>query len=301
MGGDAISYYPDAGEHSGFAGETEIVTKGGERLPVEIFLSHLRDRDGKITGITGIFSDIRVKREMQARMKSMDRLATLGELASGIVHEVKNPLACISSAIHVLFTSLRADDKKREAMDEVLRQIRRLSDITTNLLSFAKPGKPRLLSTDPEEVVRAVVFLINQKAKEQRVDICLDMRGEVPRVMTDPQQMQQAILNVVLNSIQAMTEGGVLSLTLRKKSDQLEKGKSFFTVIISDTGPGIPDDIKGRIFNPFFTTKAEGTGLGLSITQRIVDQLGGKMEIKSEQGKGATFIIDFPMEQDHVE
>jgi PAS domain S-box-containing protein len=299
--GAAISYYPDAEENSGFAGETEIVTKGGEMIPVEIFLSHLRDRDGKITGITGIFRDIRMKREMEMRMKRMDKLATLGELASGIVHEVKNPLACISSAIQVLFTSLRADARKREAMDEVLRQIRRLSDITTNLLTFAKPGRLRLLSTDPEEVVRAVVFLIDQKAKEQRVEICLDMRGEVPRMMTAPHQMQQAILNVALNGIQAMGGGGVLTITLRKKADPLIKGKSFLSVIITDTGPGIPDDIKGRIFNPFFTTKAEGTGLGLSITQRIVDQLGGKMELKSAQGKGAAFIIDFPMEQGHVE
>lgn len=297
--GAAVSFYPDVDEESGYSGETEFMTRGGRRIPVEICLSHLRDRDGRITGVTAVFRDIRVKREMEARMRSMDKLATLGELASGMVHEIKNPLACISSAIQVLFASLRADERKKEAMDEVLRQIRRLSDTTTNLLAFARPGRPRLLPTDPEEVVRAVLFLIAQKAKEQQVKLSLDMSGEVPRVMTDPQQMQQAILNVALNGIQAMAGGGVLSIALRKKADTVGKEKGCFSVIISDTGPGIPDDIKGRIFNPFFTTKAEGTGLGLSITQRIVDQLGGNMKVVSEQGKGTAFIIDFPMEQSH--
>jgi two-component system NtrC family sensor kinase len=291
------------GANGGLAGEMDVLTRQGERMPIEIYLSHLRDKKGDITGITGIFRDITAKREMEVTMRRMDKLASLGQLASGIAHEIKNPLTGIGSAVQVLFSTLQLDDAKKEIVNEILKQIHRLDETIKNMLRFAKPGKPQLLPTEPREIIDAVFFLISQKAKERNIEVRLNLEKQFPKVMIDPQQVHQAILNVVLNAMEAMPSGGVLSISLEenKVADSSRKEKPYFSITVSDTGAGIPDKVMAQIFNPFFTTKASGTGLGLSITQRIIEQHNGKIEIRSAPGSGTSFTISFPMEQGYVE
>jgi PAS domain S-box-containing protein len=283
--------------NGGFTGETEILRKGGEKIPVEVFLSCIRDAEGNLTGVTGIFRDISEKKEIEARMHRMDKLASLGQLASGIAHEIKNPLAGIGSAVQVLASSLRVDARQKEIVEEIINQIHRLDGTLKSLLSFAKPGKPNLIPTNPKEIIDAVVFLISQQIKMQNVEIHLDLKNDLPKIIIDPQQIQQALLNVVLNAVEAMPSGGRLTIAASKRA-LVGPGKIerlFVSFNISDTGPGIPEGVMAQIFNPFFTTKRSGTGLGLSITQGIVEQHNGRIDIQSEIGKGTSFIIDLPV------
>jgi two-component system NtrC family sensor kinase len=227
----------------------------------------------------------------------MDKLATLGQLASGIAHEIKNPLAGISSTLQVISSSLQLEGVKKEMVKEVFNQIKRLDETIRNLLRFAKPGLPKMTLADPREVIENVLFLVSQQLKKQNIEVNLDIHGEPFKVMMDLQLIQQALLNVVLNSVHAMPSGGNLVFSLKERQIPDPSGKeskSHVSLIISDTGTGIPDDVLPQIFNPFYTTKAKGTGLGLSITQRIIEQHNGRIEVKSEMGKGTSFSIDLP-------
>ncbi|MEW6374953.1 MAG: ATP-binding protein [Thermodesulfobacteriota bacterium] len=279
------------------SGETEIKKREGKMIPVEVFLSHLQDHEGNITGVTGIFRDISEKREIEARMRRMDKLASLGQLASGIAHEIKNPLAGIGSAVQVLSSSVQFDDSKKQVVKEVLKQIQRLDGTIKNLLRFAKPEKPNLAPNDLNEIIETVMFLVSQQAKKQNIQIHLDLKKDLPKVMIDPQQVQQAILNVVLNAAEAMPSGGTLTFSSKEivTTDPSKKEKKpYASLIISDTGTGMSEGVMAQIFNPFYTTKPAGTGLGLSITQRIIEQHNGRIDIKSEVGKGTSFTIDLP-------
>lgn len=285
-------------DNNGFSAETEILKKSGEKIPAEVFLSRLKDQNGNVIGVTGIFRDITEKKEIEERMRRMDKLATLGQLASGIAHEIKNPLAGIGSAIQVLSSAIALDDMKKEVVKEILKQIHRLDETIKNLLSFAKPGQPRLAPANLNEILQIVIFLTAQQAKKQNVEINLDFKIDIPQIMIDPQQIQQAILNVVLNGIEAMPQGGVLNISVIEKylTGPLKKAKQYLSIIVSDTGTGIPENIMAQIFNPFYTTKPSGTGLGLSITQRIVEQHNGTVDVKSKPEEGTIFTIDIPME-----
>jgi PAS domain S-box-containing protein len=285
----------DPSDTAGFSGETEITRRSGERVPVEVFLSHLRDKEGNITGYTSIFRDITEKREMQVRMHRMDKLAALGQLASGIAHEIKNPLAGIGSAIQVLSTHMDTDVSRDEIVNEILAQIGRLDETIRNLLNFAKPGEPRLVLVHPRDVLQPITFLISQQVKDQHIDVTIDIDEDIPKIMVDPQQVQQALLNVMLNAVEAMSDGGKLSVSMngRETSGPSKKPKRYVTITICDTGPGIPEEILAQIFNPFYTTKTSGTGLGLSITQRIIEQHNGRIDVKTEIGKGTSFTIEF--------
>lgn len=278
--------------------EAEVLKRGGERIPIEVFLSYLRDNAGKVIGVTGVFRDITEKKEIEARMHRIDKLASLGQLASGIAHEIKNPLAGIGSAIQVLSSSIEGNDNRKKVFNEILKQIHRLDGTIRNMLSFAKPSQLKLAPTDPNEVIEAVIFLVRQQLKKQNIETRLNLGKGLPKVMIDPQQIQQAVLNVVLNAVEAMASGGILTLSMKEKivADPSKKEHPMFiSIIISDTGPGIPETTMARIFNPFYTTKPAGTGLGLSITQRIIEEHCGKIDIQSKIGEGTSFIIDLPV------
>ena len=290
-------FHISLGENGGFSGEMEMKKRGGEKIPVEVFLSHLRDKNGNVVGVTGIFRDITEKKEFEVRMHRMDKLASLGQLASGIAHEIKNPLAGIGSAIQVLSSNIRLDDTKKEVVKEILKQIERLDQTIKNLLSFAKPGQPQLAPIDLKEIIEAVIFLVSQQIRKQEIQVQIDLQKDLPQIMIDPHQIQQSILNVVLNAVEAMPSGGTLTICAKEKVlvGHARKEKLFISMTVSDTGTGIPGRVMGQIFNPFFTTKRSGTGLGLSITQRIIEEHNGKIDIQSAVGKGTTITIDLPV------
>ncbi len=240
----------------------------------------------------------RVERYHYEQMKRADRLASIGEMAAGIAHEIKNPLAGIAGVIQVLKKDLPPGDQKRSVLEEVLSQVERMDKAVRNLLSFARPPEPKMTLVDINEVIgRLLDFLAPQFAK-YAITFERKLASGIPWLSLDPDLMQQAFLNIALNAIQAMPEGGKFTAETRVDSPGADVPGQV-TVIFSDTGKGISPENVSKIFSPFFTTRQQGTGLGLSITQRIIEQHGGEINVTSQQSKGANFTITMPYPDPH--
>ncbi len=232
------------------------------------------------------------KKELQRLHESQiaraDRLASIGELASGIAHEIKNPLAGIGAAIQVLSQSIAKDDPQREVFDEIMKQIERLNKTIKDFLNYARPSEPHMSICDITDIAKKAIFLIRKQAENQKVTIEEDYRYNIPQLLIDPEQVQQVMVNIMLNAVQAMLEGG--RLIISAKADP-----NFVELSIADTGKGIPQDNIEKIFTPFYTTKHQGTGLGLSISSRIIEKHNGSIRVASEIGRGTTFNIRLPI------
>jgi len=226
------------------------------------------------------------------QMERADRLASVGEMATGIAHEVKNPLAGISGAISVLADEFAEDDPRRQIVSEVLEQIKRLDKTSNDLLHFGKPGVPEFAYADINELVNKTLFFASQHSEARKIHRVKELTRELPPVWVDEKQVQQVLLNIALNAIQAMGDEGVLTVQTELVT---ERGREWVKVTIADTGKGIPPEVLEKIFVPFFTTKTQGTGLGLPICKRLVEQQGGRIHVESQVGSGTTFAVLFPV------
>jgi signal transduction histidine kinase len=238
----------------------------------------------------------RVERYHYEQMKRADRLASIGEMAAGIAHEIKNPLAGIAGVIQVFKKDIPAGDQKKAVLDEVLSQVARMDKAVRNLLSFARPPEPKMTLVDVNELIGKLLdFLASQFAKNSIVAERKLTTG-LPWLTLDPDLLQQALINIALNAIQAMPEGGKFIVETKAIKPSGETPGSI-EIVFSDTGKGIAEENLSRIFGPFFTTRQQGTGLGLSITQRIVEQHNGEINVTSNPGQGARFTISLPYPQ----
>ncbi|MBI3086781.1 MAG: HAMP domain-containing protein [candidate division NC10 bacterium] len=262
------------------------------------------------------------------RLARAERLATLGELAASLAHEVKNPLAGIAGAIQVMADELPEADPKREIMREILEQVHRLDKTVRDLLAFARPGKPDIGPCDIHQVLDRVLILLAENPAAKQVRVVRAYQPGVPSLDADSKQLGQVFLNLLLNAIQAMPTGGSVTIATRlvrngdrqsvvastgqfggtersDRRDQLTNRLMYQStspsdgrwveVTLTDTGPGIPPHLLQDIFNPFFTTKHRGSGLGLSVSRRIVEDHGGWIEAESSPGQGATFRVWLPV------
>ncbi len=235
----------------------------------------------------------RVERYHYEQMKRADRLASIGEMAAGIAHEIKNPLAGIAGVIQVLKKDLPPGDQKRSVLEEVLSQVERMDKAVRNLLSFARPPEPKMTLVDINEVIGKLLDFLAPQFAKYAITSERKFASGIPWLSLDPDLMQQAFLNIALNAIQAMPEGGKFTAETRIASPAADVPGQV-TVIFTDTGKGISQENVSKIFSPFFTTRQQGTGLGLSITQRIIEQHGGEINVASQQSKGASFTITMP-------
>ncbi len=225
------------------------------------------------------------------QMERADRLASIGEMATGIAHEIKNPLAGISGAVSVLADDFDEGDARKEIVSQVVEQIARLNKTATDLLFFGKPGKPEFTYVDINSLVKKTLFFVAQHPEPRNIHRDKELTRDMPLVWADEKQIQQVLFNIIINAIQAMGEGG----TLRIQTDAaLHDGRSFGRVQITDTGKGIAQDQLDKIFVPFYTTKNQGTGLGLSICRQLLEQHGGAILVQSRPGEGTTFTIELP-------
>jgi signal transduction histidine kinase len=223
------------------------------------------------------------------QMERVDRLASVGELASGIAHEIKNPLAGIAGAVQVLARGFKGDESRERVVKEILQQIDRLDRSVKDLLNYASPSMPRFEAGDLNEVVEKALYFVTRQPKAQEIKVIKELDPGMPKGLFDAKQIQQVLLNLFLNAVNAMDGKGILEIkTYRKGEDAI--------VEVRDTGPGIPEEIIPNLFLPFYTTRAEGTGLGLSISKRIVEQHGGDLRVESEVGAGACFYVVLPIE-----
>jgi signal transduction histidine kinase len=229
-------------------------------------------------------STARIQELHDQEMRRAAQLASVGELASGIAHEIKNPLVGMSSGLNLLEGRLGNDQGTRDILREIRAQHHRIEAAIRDLLSYARPKDPHLVSVDPEQLLDRVIPLVRPQALAAGVRLEHQPSGAMPRVRVDTGLMTQALVNLSLNGVQAMQPGGVLTLAARHMDHTVR-------ISVSDTGEGIPDDRLEAIFRPFFTTKHRGTGLGLAITRGIVERHGGRLEVESEPGVGSTFTL----------
>jgi two-component system NtrC family sensor kinase len=215
------------------------------------------------------------------------KLAAIGELASNIAHEINNPLTSI-----IGFTEILKDEEDvaaiKSRLDIIEKESLRARDIVRQLLQFARKRDLELVEVDVNDVVKDVTPLVEAGAKSSGVTLRADF-GELPKTIGDPNQLKQVVINIVANALSAMTAGGALSIRTSRLGE-------YIVMDFADTGPGIPKTVLPHIFEPFFTTKKEkGTGLGLSISYRIIQDHGGRIDVESREGEGATFSIRLPV------
>jgi signal transduction histidine kinase len=231
------------------------------------------------------------------QMERVDRLASVGEMAAGLAHEIKNPLAGISGAISVLSDDYPEGDQRREIMMQIQTQIGRLDKTVNDLLYFGKPGSPEFLFTDINDLLKQTLMFVAQHPESRNITRVDEMTHDLPPVWIDRKQIQQVILNISLNAMQAMADGGVLTV----ETDLFQKDKkSWVRIRVTDTGPGIAPEIRVKIFVPFFTTKTQGTGLGLPICRQLMENNGGSLSVESELGKGTEFTLLLPVPEERA-
>ncbi len=227
-------------------------------------------------------------RKLDQRLQQSERLKALGTLAAGIAHEIRNPLATVNFNTQMLQRELELQPAQQEMFKDVFEQIRRMDRIIQQVLHFARPHEPQFVPHSLNEVVRHCLDMSKMYLIKARAEVSVDLCSDLPPVVMDFNQICQVLMNLIINSIDAMPGGGRLRL---RTSWRREHGQIFE---IHDSGTGILEEDRGRIFDPFFTRKPEGTGMGLSISRQIIEKHGALMELDSTPGEGTTFRLIFP-------
>ena len=261
-----------------------------------------------------------IERLHQFEMARAEHLATIGELAAGLAHEIRNPLAGIAGVVEVMGRELPKESSTRAVLPEVQNEIHHIQAILNDLLAYARPRPPEFHPADLNATVEQAVFLARLQVRTKPIEITLDADKTLPRISLDPVQIQQVVLNLLLNGIQAIQGQGKIEVALRQELLQASTdGKSatresvgaedprpkfagqgeWAVIRIRDTGKGIPHDSLAKIFKPFFTTRKEGTGLGLPLAKGIVECHKGRIAVTSELGQGAQFEVWLPIARHH--
>jgi signal transduction histidine kinase len=308
--------------------ETLLLTRGGIEVPARVTVRRLASGAS-----CAVLRDLTQAQRLQRELRLRERLATVGELAAGVAHEIRNPLAGISSAAQVLLTRFEPRDDRQKFCRVIIEQVDRLDHTVTSLLKFARPPEPQLRPGRIEDVIERVLVLEAERLAEMRVVVERRFAARVPVLYLDPGLLEQVLLNLVINAVQAMPGGGTLAFEVglatrrmrpgersrgrrsadlagapaveRREAERGERGAvearpvPVVRVRVIDTGQGIPKEVLPRLFDPFFTTKASGTGLGLSISQSIVQEHGGTISIASREGRGTTVVVELPLEKRH--
>lgn len=225
--------------------------------------------------------------QTEEHLRRADRLSALGELSAGMAHEIRNPLGSIKGAVEILKDDYSPDDTKYEFIQILLKETDRLNTIVQEFLGFARPKQPEFQLSDIDKTIESVLTLTAQEARKSGVRIEKKLDSTIGKRNLDAGLLKQAFLNIVLNAIQAMPDGGRLIVETSLRNELLE-------VKIVDTGNGIPEENRKKLFSPFFTTKKNGTGLGLAITYRIIENHRGTIDVVSEPGRGTTITVKIP-------
>jgi PAS domain S-box-containing protein len=272
--------------------EVHFRTRSGTILTM-LRSSEIIEYDGRQCTIS-VTRDVTERRNTELMLQRAERIKEVGEIAVGLAHEIKNPLAGIKSSMEVLYEEAICSEEDREVLNKVIREIRRIELLLKDLLNFARPPKPQFSMTDINKILDATLELSVDKAvlSEQGINVVRELDAGLPATMADSMQVKQVFLNLILNAIEAMRDGGTLRLTTR-----YEEETHSIIIEIADTGKGIGIDVMDKIFQPFFTTKPRGTGLGLSISKRLIEEQGGEITVQSMPDRGTTFIIKLHVRQ----
>jgi signal transduction histidine kinase len=231
-----------------------------------------------------------IERLHRTQMSRAEHFATLGELATGLAHEIRNPLAGIAGVIEIVGRDLPASSPAKAVVKDVREEIAQINRILTDLLGTARPRASEMRPSDLNTTVEHAVMLARQQVLSKPIKIAFTPSPDMPEVDHDSDQIHQVLLNLLLNSVQAIEGSGVVRVAVFENDSDA-------VITVSDTGRGIPAEHLPNIFRPFFTTKGNGTGLGLSLARRIIEEHHGRIEVSSSSGKGTTFSVMLPVHQ----
>jgi len=270
-------------------GQTDFRSKEGKSVLLEWLAAPLKDEMAGFLGYLLLFRDITEVERLRKETILNQRLASLGNLAAGIAHEIRNPLSSIKGFATYFHERHHDDPQDREMATIIVQEVERLNRVIGQLLDFARPLTLEKKEVLLDKLIRYSLKMIEEQAKNRGISIDYELSEDVPPIQADEDRVKQVLLNLYLNALEAMSPGG----TLKVRLDCHER--DFVSVSISDTGKGIPERDLGHIFDPYFTTKPGGTGLGLSIAYKIVEAHGGELKVASKIGEGTTFMILLPL------
>ncbi len=242
-------------------------------------------------GLVIIIEDITELKRLQQHIQRNDKLAALGELSSGIAHEIRNPLAIIKAIEQTMRNELKNNPEAQTELEIIDEEIERANRIVKLLMDFAKPGKSKTGRYSINYILDDVLIIVKKYVEQHQVEMVFE-KNQVPDIEGDMDLLKQAFINIIFNAVEAMPHGGTLTLSTCYVED------NHIRIIIQDSGMGISSENLEKIFNPFFTTKEEGTGLGLSIVHRIVDEHCGIINVASKVGQGTTFVVLLPAKKE---
>jgi two-component system sensor histidine kinase PilS (NtrC family) len=262
----------------------------GELSYVQWTISPLIDARQQFVGRVLIFEDVTRDRAMQERVKKSEQFASLGRVSAAIAHEIRNPLASISGSIQLLGSTLELSEEDQRLMEIVGRETESLNQWITDFLTYARPRMGEFVDVDLARLLSDGLLILKGDEKSANIETALEAPGEC-FVNADPTYLKQVIWNILNNAVQAMPEGGTLTVSLVSHEDH--RGR-LHRASFTDTGVGIPEHVRERLFEPFYTTRKSGTGLGLATAYRIVTEMNGSISVESEVGVGTTFMVELP-------
>jgi len=228
-------------------------------------------------------------------IKDMEKFALVGKLAAGVAHSIRNPLTSVKMRMFSMERSLELSATQKEDFEVISEEIRHIDNIVRSFLEFSRPPKLKMQKVSLSDVVDNALQLLRHRLDSYNVEVKLKRQRRLPKVWADPEQLKEVLVNLIVNACEAMAKGG--SIVIHEEEGLVENSRQSLIVRLSDDGPGVPKSIQEKVFQPFFSTKEEGTGLGLTIAARIVNEHGGRLDLKSRKGEGTTFIINLPFEK----
>jgi two-component system sensor histidine kinase HydH len=273
--------------------------KSGALMPMTLSVTPILDEKQTCTGAVILLRDLREIKKLEEKVRHSEKLAAIGELAAGVAHEIRNPLSSIKGFARFLAHSLSDRIQEKEYAEIMVKEVDRINRVVNDLLTFARPMEPEPAPTDVLELAEHTMRLVETDARSRDIKIRSKINPDLKRFLLDANQITQALLNLMLNALQEVDNGGAIDVG----ADVNESGTRL-NIWVEDNGPGIPRDKKKKIFDPFFTTREKGTGLGLSIVHKIVENHRGEIRVESPlPGKtgGSRFIITLPVDSPGID
>jgi two-component system sensor histidine kinase HydH len=269
--------------------EIDCTTRAGRVIPLEIGGGRLTDADGHDLGSILLFKDLSEVRTLRSEVSRNQRLATVGRLAAGVAHEIRNPLSSIKGFATYFRERYRENDQDAQTATILIQEVDRLNRVVGQLLEFSRPVSILPRPIRPDRLIADVAKLVEPQAQAKNIAIAVRHPADMPEVQLDADRLNQVLLNLFLNAIEAMDGGGVLTVQAAETSNA-----SRLEIRVSDTGTGIRSEDLAHIFEPYFTTKPSGTGLGLAIAHNIIEAMGGEINVQSAPDTGTTFTLKLP-------
>ena len=267
--------------------------KSGETVPLALSITPIMGEGDSCQGAVLILRDLREIKQLEEKVRRSEKLAAIGELAAGVAHEIRNPLSSIRGFAQYLRHALKDRPQEKEYTETMVLEVDRINTVVTDLLTFARPMEAELAPTDVAELVEHTIRLVQADAQSRNVSVQMNI-SNLSKIPLDAHQMTQAILNLLLNALQAIKSGGRIEV-----GAELNPSDSILKIWVEDDGSGIAADQKEKIFDPFFTTREKGTGLGLAIVHKIVENHSGEINLESPpfgKNQGTRITLSIPVQ-----